>query len=574
MVLNYKDFQSDSIGIRTKFQFSHRLGYSLPFSGGKSMFLPETLTRNWVPNTFLGFFAAMISLAFCQGMSAQTTSNSQVVSSSHSGSQVPAPKNVLFIFADDQRQDTISAWGNPGIDTPNLDRLVRRGVSFRNTHCFGSIHGAVCQPSRAMLHSGRSLFNISMDMSNAPLLGELLGQAGYQTFGTGKWHNGRDSFARSFQKGRNIMFGGMSDHTKVPVVDMFSAQMEQDLEVNPNNPKLKSNRFSKVQSAKEFSSEAFVDSAIGFLRNDRVQDQPFFCYVALTAPHDPRQPPEDYRNKYYQRLPELPKNFLPQHPFDNGELVLRDEVLAAWPRDPETIRQQLAEYYGLVDHMDHQIGRLLSTLQELNLEESTLVVFTADHGLAVGSHGLLGKQNLYQHSMGTPLIISGPGISQQTDRQQLIYLFDLMPTVLDWCGLAIPEKVEGTSVLPMIQDAKTVGREYLFTAYRQSMRSIRDQRWKLIVYPEVNVQQLFDLQEDPNEMNNLVAAPIHQALVERLWKAMETAQVQYSDKAPLSVENPKSKEVDLSKVNRKPDQWQPKWIVEKYFPPQPKASKK
>lgn len=485
-----------------------------------------------------------------------------------------APKNVLFIFADDQRQDTISAWGNPGIDTPNLDRLVRRGVSFTNAHCFGSIHGAVCQPSRAMLHSGRSLYNISMDMSNAPLMGELLGKAGYQTFGTGKWHNGRGSFVRSFQKGRTIMFGGMSDHTEVPVVDLISQGLQTPLTNQNNNANPKPERFTKVQSASQFSSEAFVDSAIQFLQHDRSKDQPFFCYVALTSPHDPRQPPEDYRKKYYNRLPELPKNFLPQHPFDNGELVLRDEVLAAWPRDPDTIRQQLAEYYGMIDHMDHQIGRLLSTLKELDLEDSTLIVYAADHGLAVGSHGLLGKQSLYQHSMGTPLIIAGPnitgpGMSQQTERQHLVYLFDLMPTVLEWCGVAIPDNVEGQSVLPIMRDAGTSSREFLFTAYRESMRAIRDQRWKLIVYPQVGLQQLFDLKEDPQEVNSLAALPDHRAHVDRLWAEMKLAQTQYSDKAPLAIESAKAKKVDLSKVNRQPDQWQPKWIVDKYFPPQP-----
>ena len=117
----------------------------------------------------------------------------------------PAPErpNLLLLFADDQRADTIGAWGNPFIETPNLDGLVREGVSFRRAYCMGSMHGAVCIPSRAMLHTGRDYHGLDMqDFGGATTLGQALGSAGYRTFGTGKWHNGRGAFQRSFQIGR------------------------------------------------------------------------------------------------------------------------------------------------------------------------------------------------------------------------------------------------------------------------------------------------------------------------------------------------------------------------------------
>lgn len=463
--------------------------------------------------------------------------------------------NILFVFADDQRPDTISALGNPAIDTPNLDRLVKQGVSFSNNHCFGSIHGAVCQPSRAMLHSGRSLYHINMDMGNAPLIGELLGRNGYETFGTGKWHNGRDSFARSFQLGKNIMFGGMSDHTKVPVVDLVDPNRQQD-------------RYTEERVGEKISSELFVDSAIEFLSDRRDQDRPFFCYIALTAPHDPRQPPVEYRQKYYKRLPPLPKNFLPRHPWNNGAMVLRDEVLAGWPRDPDVIQQQLAEYYGLIEHADAQVGRLLETLNEQGLDKNTIVVYTADHGLAMGSHGLLGKQSLYEHSMGSPLILSGPGIPQNERRSQLVYLYDLMPTLCNWAGVDVPKDVEGQSLQSILADAESDGREYLFTTYTLWQRAVRDARWKLIAYPPIQKYQLFDLQDDPAETRNLYGAAEVAEVQERLLTELAAKQVQFDDPL-LTKKMPAGKaEIDLESVKRVPDRWQPDWIIRKYFPPQ------
>ena len=255
-----------------------------------------------------------------------------------------ARPNILFLFADDQRADTIAAWGNEHIRTPNLDRLVHEGFSFRYNYCLGSNGGAVCVPSRAMLNTGRAYFRVPTDLAGVPLLSEVLRQAGYATFATGKWHNGEASFLRAFDRARTVFFGGMADHTKVPLRDL----------VEPG-------KLSEERVGEGFSSEMFADAAIDFLKNYQ-GDQPFYAYVAFTAPHDPRQPPRSYREMYYKDPPPLPRNFLPQHPFDNGALIGRDENLGPWPRPPAMIQDQLSEYYGLITHLDEQVGRILEAL--------------------------------------------------------------------------------------------------------------------------------------------------------------------------------------------------------------------
>lgn len=233
--------------------------------------------------------------------------------------------NILLLFADDQRADTLAALGNPHIKTPNIDKLVTSGFAFRSNYCFGGNSGAVCVPSRAMLMSGKTWFHVdTVSLKDARLLPELLQENGYVTFGTGKWHNGQSSWLRCFQRGQGIFFGGMSDHTKVPVRDL-----------GPDG------KLTAERTGEKFSSELFADAVIQFLQKyDR--SKPFFAYVAFTAPHDPRMPPPAFREQYYRNLPPLPGNYLPQLPFDNGMMKGgRDENLAPWPRTEAVDRKSV-----------------------------------------------------------------------------------------------------------------------------------------------------------------------------------------------------------------------------------------
>jgi arylsulfatase A-like enzyme len=457
--------------------------------------------------------------------------------------------NVLFLFADDQRADTIAAHGNTHIRTPNLDRLVTAGYSFRSNYVFGGNSGAVCVPSRAMLMSGRTWFHVDTEsLKDARLLPELLQENGYVTFGTGKWHNGQPSWLRAFQRGKTVMFGGMSDHTKVPVRDL-----------GPDG------KLTAERTGEKFSSELFADSVIEFLRNHDGK-KPFFAYVAFTAPHDPRQPPLSYREAYYRNLPPLPANFLPQLPFDNGMMNGgRDENLGAWPRTEAMIRDQLAEYYGLITHMDEQIGRILAALKNSGYSDNTIIIFAADNGLALGSHGLLGKQSVFEHSMRVPLIMVGPGIPGGESTIAFTYLLDLFPTLCDVLSIRRPAGLEGESLRPLWEGKRERVRDSVFLPFIKIQRAVRDERWKLIAYPQIGHLQLFDLQSDPYEINNLIDRPEVTAHVARLQKLMRRWQARVGDKLALPTVNRAPAAMDLTGKERVPDQWQPDWIVKKYF---------
>jgi arylsulfatase A-like enzyme len=465
----------------------------------------------------------------------------------NTGEQSP---NILFVFSDDQRADALGAYGNPYVETPHQDSLAENGFNFLRAHVMGSHHGAVCAPSRAMLMSGRNLFRVYDDLDSVRTFPQALREAGYLTFGTGKWHQSQASFQKSFSRGENIFFGGMSDHFAVPVRDIAS-----------------NGQFSSVEE-EGFSSTLFTDAAVEFIDDYAVSDTsaPFFAYVSFTAPHDPRTPPDSYLRRYEGEDMPLPPNFKPVHPFNLGQqtMTIRDEQLAPWPRTPEVIRAQYAEYYGLISHMDAQIGRLLDALRRHGLEENTIVVFASDNGLALGSHGLLGKQNLYNHSTRVPLIVSGKGIPQGNS-EALVYLFDLAPTILGLTKVEGLEGMDGRDLAPLWNGEQDAVRDLLMTAYRGTQRAVRDARWKLIHYPLLDHSQLFDLQEDPYELNNLAADSTHRERRIALMDSMRALQQRFGDPHPLEGEERASMVFDYSDVERSPDRHQPPYILERYF---------
>jgi arylsulfatase A-like enzyme len=443
--------------------------------------------------------------------------------------------NIVFMISDDHRYNAVHCCGNAIVKTPSLDALANGGVCFRETRILGGESGAVCVPSRACVHTGVNPFralthtgkNNKAGRTIEPglaLLPETLRNAGYHTFATGKWHNDTDSFTRAFCDGANLFFGGMSDHWKVPL-HRYRPDGDYSSE--------------EAYVGDKFSSELFREAAVQFIEKyDR--EQPFFLYVAFTSPHDPRTPPPQYAEMYDPEAIPLPGNFMEDHPFDNGDLyTTRDEKLADWPRDPQVIRQHIADYYGMITHMDAQIGRILDALREKGLAENTIVVYTADHGVSIGQHGLMGKQNVYDHSIRVPLMLSGPGIPAQPHHHALTYSYDLFPTLCELTSIPIPATVESKSLVPLIHGEQSKIRDSVFTVYRDIQRTVSDGEWKLIRYYRAKTReagadrlQLFHLIEDPEEKNDLARVPEHREQIHRLARHMEEWQSQVSD--PLS----------------------------------------
>jgi arylsulfatase A-like enzyme len=447
--------------------------------------------------------------------------------------------NILLLFTDDQRFDTISALGYP-VKTPNIDRLVGDGTTFLNAYIMGGSSGAVCMPSRAMLMTGRTLYHLERQGQAIPcdhtLLGETLQAAGYETFGTGKWHNGPAAYARSFTQGAEIFFGGMDDHWNVPACDFDpSGQYDnaQPFIRTPFSDNALSTRHVDHITFGKHSSELFADAMIDFL-DSYDGEAPFFGYVAFMAPHDPRTMPQPFLDMYPPDDVTLPPNVMPEHPFDNGELVVRDELLADFPRTDAEMRRHNAEYYAMISHLDAQIGRILDALEARGMQENTLIVLAGDNGLAIGRHGLMGKQNMYDHSLHVPLIMAGPGVPVNETREAYAYVLDLYPTLCDLIGVDVPDSVEAQSLVPVLQHADATVHDTLHFAYRGVQRAVQDQRFKLIEYV-VNGErttQLFDLVADPWELNNIAEDPSYEQKLHELRDALRTWQRDLDDDQP------------------------------------------
>jgi len=452
--------------------------------------------------------------------------------------------NIVLILTDDQRADAIGALGNRDIRTPHLDGLVRRGTVFGNACIMGGTQPAVCCPSRNMLMTGRTLFRVGGETGETippehVTLPEQLRQHGYTTYHVGKWHQDRASFHRSFCGGDRIFgfthgwyvqYGG---HWNVAVHDF-----DPDGHYPPEAGYLlaedkQSKRPLIAGQGGVHSSEMFSDAAVAFLdRYRREADRsPFFLYLAYVAPHDPRQSPEEYERRYDAAQVPLPPNYLERHPFDNGEFEVRDEMLEGWPRRPHAIRRHLADYYACIEHLDAQIGRVLQALKQHGLADDTLLVFASDNGLGIGSHGLMGKQNLYEHSLRVPLVVAGPGLPEGATRDELCCLHDLFPTLCDLADCPVPSSVEGRSLAPSLLENKPGTNQTLYHAYRGVQRAVREGHYKLIEYVTETERrtQLFDLAADPCELHNLADRPDQAERVKQMRSRLLALRQTYGD---------------------------------------------
>lgn len=446
--------------------------------------------------------------------------------------------NVVFILTDDQRFDTIHALGNSEISTPNLDRLVERGASFTHAYIPGGTASAVCMPSRAMINSSRTLFNLVQNGKEIPdcdtTMCQAFRSAGYNCHGIGKWHNGTESYTRSFSSGDDIFFGGMWDHWNVPVCD-YKADGNYDCEI-PFVPNFSGNQIpvhvlaDKIHAGVH-STELFSADAIDFISAYN-EEQPFFLYLSYLAPHDPRTMPEKYRTMYKAEDITLSPNFMEMPAFSFGWADRgRDEAVASFPRDPDEIKQHVADYYAMISHIDDNVGKIINTLEDKGILDNTIIVFCGDNGLAIGQHGLMGKQNVYEHSVHIPLLISGPGIDASIKRDGFVYLLDVYPTLCDLCGVEIPSSIEGKSFAGMFSEPEFLTRSDLYFAFQARIRGIYDGKYKLIEYrtDKLKLTQLFDLEKDPYERFNLYDFNGYDGIAERLRKRMKEYRSEWNE---------------------------------------------
>jgi choline-sulfatase len=407
--------------------------------------------------------------------------------------------NLLFILVDDQSPFDLKTY-NPKspLDTPHIDRLAREGMVFEGAYHMGSFSGAVCTPSRHMIMSGRTVWHLpiapnAMQKGLCPpqleqqTIPAVFNRAGYATMRTCKQGNSYEA--------ANKLFTVRHDATK---------------------------RGGTAETGSAWHGDRVMDY---LAQRETAKDaKPFLIYYGFSHPHDERDGTPELLAKYgavnhtdksapppaNAKLPVLPPNYLPAHPFHHGHPGLRDEVAVSgvWERrDERTIRNELGREFACGENIDIQIGRVLAKLKAMGELDNTYIIYTADHGMAIGRHGLQGKQNLYQHTWRVPFIVKGPGIQPGSRVEGNIYLLDVLATLCDLASIPAPESNEGISFKPVLEGKQPTMRDVLFGVYnggtKPGMRSVKKGDWKLIQYDVMNgtvrEQQLFNLAENPNE---------------------------------------------------------------------------
>ncbi|WP_276165977.1 sulfatase-like hydrolase/transferase [Zobellia alginiliquefaciens] len=479
----------------------------------------------------LNYFILLLVVILLIGCKAQTTTVAKT-----------DRPNVLFLFTDDQRYTSVGSLEIEEVSTPAIDGLMEQGTSFTNSYILGAPHGAVCSPSRAMLMTGRHYFNLEPNVyaqfsvadslkgiSKFLTFPEYFKANGYHTFATGKQHNGVQWVEKGFDEGKSLYLGGMTKHFGTKVKDFNKKEGWSKPYVNEN----------------KFSSELFADAAIHFLENER-SDSPFFMYVAFTAPHDPRTAPEKYHTMYPAAVTKVPENFMEEHPFPIADMKIRDEKLADFPRTKEEVKKHISDYHAMITATDAQIKRVLAALQASGKADNTIIVFSGDNGLAIGQHGLLGKQSVYEHSIKVPLIFVGPSIPKNEKKEAFAYLHDVFPTLCGLVGLEIPESTQTLNLTPVLLGEKEQVRESMLYAYnawpgdkkpnqRGAHRAVRKGDYKLIVSSRDGevTHQLFNIKKDPWELNILNSNSEYEKIKADLLLELKTLIRRVNDPADL-----------------------------------------
>ncbi|MFI3248472.1 MAG: sulfatase-like hydrolase/transferase [Rikenellaceae bacterium] len=481
-------------------------------------------------NNYIKLFSALSLTSALIPMAAQAATKSE-------------KPNILIIFTDDHRYDSVHALGSAdgvnGANTPNLDKIINSGVSFNNAYLQGANTGATSTASRAQLLTGRGVFDIpngngtpwGPEISSFPV---AFRDAGYETFITGKSHNGTDASTRGFTTGDKmygLINGYYTPHFRLPCVDYRADQKYHENDayyVYDNGAKQVLVKEALDSFNGDHSTDVFGRAAVNFIEEYN-EDKPFLMYVAFHAPHDVRNFPEEYRSMYDAKDIPLPSNFLEGHPFDNGAMYIRDECTAPFPRTAQNTKEQIANYYRMISHVDDYVGKMMDALKAKGMDENTIVVFSSDSGLAMGSHGLFGKQNLYDDGgIRVPMVFSGAGLPQGKRPNDLCYSADIFPTLCGLVGIDVPESCTGLNQAASVKGRSQYLRKEAYFAYMDIHRAIRNDRYKLIEYCVEGERhtQLFDLQEDRYECNDLSKNPAYADIVKSLRKSLVSHSVE------------------------------------------------
>ena len=358
--------------------------------------------------------------------------------------------------------------------------------------------------------------------------------AGYETYGAGKWHI-KPSMEAAFNN-MGTQRPGMPNQTP-----------EGYNRPDPNNPWTPWDpQYEGFWKGGTHWSEVLADESVGFIEKASSSDKPFFMYLAFNAPHDPRQAPEKFIDMYPTEKLSVPESFLPEYPEDDDigmGAQTRDAQIAPFPRTEAAAKLHKQEYYALITHMDEQIGRILDALDASGKADNTYIFFTADHGLAVGEHGMMGKQNMYDHSMCPPFIVAGPGVTPGSKNETPIYLQDIMPTTLELGGAEARRPVAFKSIVPLMQGKKTPHYPAINGAFSSrskdgktpfEQRMVVDGDYTLILYPLVGSVKLFNTGKDPHQMHNLAKNPENTSTVRRLFSSLRKLQAEQGDPLDLA----------------------------------------
>ena len=465
------------------------------------------------------------------------------------------PKNILFIWTDQQRPDTIGAYGNPDVDTPHLDRLLEQSSCFDQAYC----SQPVCAPARATAltglypHTHGVVSNgIPLD-ADIPAIAELLQPAGLVSGHIGMWHLAHKAQPLRPQRGFERFWVSTEDqYTASHAAEGYSSYHDFLLSqgYTPADPHGDGTIFARATTTRlpeEVSKPAFeAAEAIRFL--ETYGDDPFLLVVGIHEPHPPCYSPfDDYYRPEDMTLPESWYLPLDPHAARHCHTVRRIYAEEGFKdidsNDERGWKEAKARYWGLCRLVDRSVGKVLQRLDELGLADDTIVVYTADHGHLLGEHRMWNKGVPYEPSVQVPLLLRVPGLPPRRITTP-VSLVRLMPTLLELMGLPIPAHIQGTSLVPLLTGGDAApDEEAVFIEWNGpwkgggvysdvAVRTIRQGRWKLNVSANGDCE-LYDLQDDPEELRNAIVDRGRAQTVGRLFDRLRAWQQETDDPVVL-----------------------------------------